>query len=199
MSIPTRKNKFRRLRYGLFSIALCLTAILMLHSQSSLLPQAKDSVVVIAGKQYSGISLFQQLLMGKNYRRSWRQTVRLPVFYFSKSGYTIIELGGGKQTKSLRLRDKNGQIWVLRTVNKDVTPAVPKWLHGSPFHRFKQDLISADHPYGAIIVAGLLQTVRITAPDPVFYFIADEEALGVYRSLFGGTVCMLENYAPTKD
>ena len=30
------------------------------------------------------------------------------------------ELGGGQQTKSLRLLDKNGQEWVLRTTDKDV-------------------------------------------------------------------------------
>lgn len=159
----------------------------------------EDSVCTTASCQYSDASFLRRLMMGRNYRQAWSTPVKLPVFYLSKSGFQVEELGGGKQTQSLHLKNEKGEIWVLRSVDKDVSPAVPKWLLGSSFHCFKQDLISADHPYGALVVAELLKAVGIVAPEPVYCFVADEEALGNYRSLFGGTVCMLEQYAPTID
>ena len=43
--------------------------------------------------------------------------VRMPVFDIQKlqGGLKVIELGGGQQTKSLRLQDKQGVDWVATT------------------------------------------------------------------------------------
>src|SRR5688572_10010154 len=78
-----------------------------------------DSVVVAASQQYADRSLMNRLLMGKNYREAWSTPVKLPALYLSRSGFTIESLGGGMQTKSLRLKDAHQASWVLRTVDKD--------------------------------------------------------------------------------
>ncbi|HYC29226.1 MAG TPA: hypothetical protein VEB42_10425, partial [Chitinophagaceae bacterium] len=81
-----------------------------------------DSVIEPASLKYSRMNFFKRILLGTNYRREWAKPVKMPVFDIKKvnGGFTIEELGGGQQTKSLRLKAKDGQEWVLRTVDKDV-------------------------------------------------------------------------------
>ena len=87
---------------------------------------AQDSVIVAASNKYINCSPVRLLFVGKNYRREWSTPVKMPVFHLKSEmgGFTIKELGGGQQTKSLRLLDKNGQEWVLRTTDKDVAGAL---------------------------------------------------------------------------
>ncbi len=93
--------------------------------------QAGDSVTVPASMKYINCSPIRVLFIGKNYRREWSTPVKMPVFRLKKEqgGFTITELGGGQQTKSLRLLDKNGQEWVLRTTDKDVAGALDATLN----------------------------------------------------------------------
>jgi hypothetical protein len=159
----------------------------------------QDTVLAIASDRYSDIPFYQRWLMGTNYRRTWNTPVRLPVFYLSRSQFQVKKLGGGKQTNSLQLKDTSSQVWVLRSVDKDVKRGIPGILKILPFTAYKQDLISADHPYCALVAAELMKVAGIPAPQPQYCYVADEEALGEYRALFGNTVCMLERRDPTID
>jgi hypothetical protein len=137
--------------------------------------------------------------MGKNYRDTWSTPVKLPLFTLASTGFRIDSLGGSKQTNSLYLRDINNNSWVLRSVNKDVKKGIPGFLRITPFKGYKQELISAAHPYAALIAAGLARSTGIIAADPVYFYVADDTALGPQRSLFANTVCMLEKLDPTPD
>src|SRR5688572_30869570 len=113
-------------RRTVLSIILCtwLTAV----SAQMALP-ATDSVRMAVSHQYENPSFFGRMFLGKNYRKVWSQPVTFPVFHLKEQGFTIKELGGGQQTKSLRLLDKNGQEWALRSIDKTVLPtAVPPSL-----------------------------------------------------------------------
>jgi hypothetical protein len=59
-------------------------------------------------------------------------------------------MGGGHQSKSLRVIAGDGKEYVLRTVEKDLTPLVPEGLRGTFLHRQANDQLSMVHPYGAI-------------------------------------------------
>ncbi len=78
----------------------------------------KDSVMAAAGEEYNKASGVKRFFFGNNYRAEWTAKVDLKVFNISreKGGFKIKSLGGGKQTKSLRLEDKDGKEWVLRTI-----------------------------------------------------------------------------------
>src|SRR5687767_9345782 len=86
----------------------------------------QDTVLKAASEQYNNTSFLGRFLMGSNYRNVWSTPVSMPVFRLSQQGFTIKELGGGQQTKSLRIVDKNKREWVLRTVDKDAEGAVPE-------------------------------------------------------------------------
>lgn len=160
---------------------------------------AKDSAVTVISTRYEPKSFLHKMIMGKNYRNTWITPVKLPVFRLSGSEFTIEKLGGGQQTKSLRLKDKQGREWALRTVDKEVSGAIPKNLNNTIVERVVQDMISASYPYSSIIVGKLSGAAGIVAPMPVMYVVADDPALGLYRSLFANTVCTLEEREPNNS
>jgi len=161
--------------------------------------QETDSIIVPTSLKYKNPSLLKRLFLGKNYREVWETPVKVPVFKFSESGFKIIELGGGQQTKSLQLEDKEARSWVLRTVDKEVTEALPKGLRGTLAQKVVQDMVSGAHPHAPMVVAELAKAAKIVAPYPTLYYVADDEGLNPYKHFFAGTLCILEEREPTPD
>jgi hypothetical protein len=185
----------------LFSTALSLSFFFWSFAQS---PKAassvfKDSVVTPASTRYGKSSFLTHFFLGKNYRKEWSTPVKLPVFNITKLGLKIKELGGGQQTKSLRLIDKNEKEWVLRTVDKDVEKAVPTLLRNTLVERVTQNMISAAHPYAPLTIPDLAKATGVFVAKPIFYFVPDDPALAPYQKLFANKVCMLEEREPTPD
>ncbi len=158
-----------------------------------------DSMTLAASSKYKDPSLLKRLFLGKNYRAAWAMPVTLPQFHLREMGFTIKELGGGQQTKSLRLLDKQGHEWVLRTVDKDVETALPPRLRNSFAEKIVQDMISAAHPYAPLTIPVFTKAAGVVAAEPVFFIVPDDPALGEYRELFKATMCMLEDREPTPD
>jgi hypothetical protein len=159
---------------------------------------ATDSATTALSTQYEA-GIIQRLFLGKNYRKTWSTKVKLPVFYLSQSGLQIEKLGGSKQTKSLYLKDKKGKEWVLRSVDKDVSPGVKKALQNTAVKNLMQDMISALYPYSQVIVSQLAQAAHIPAAHPQIYYVGEDPALGEYYALFATKVCALEERAPAPD
>lgn len=152
-----------------------------------------DSVTCAASNQYQLHSFLHRWLMGKNYREAWEQGAKVPVFYFSRTGFAIKELGGGGQTKSLHLLDSQGREWSLRTVAKIINDSgLSPVLRNAPGRRLSQDILSAGFPYAAPLAGELAFAAGITAARVPVFFVANDTALGPYQSLFGGTLCTLE-------
>jgi Omp85 superfamily domain/Calcineurin-like phosphoesterase len=158
----------------------------------------KDSVVISASDQYKAKPGFRTVILGNNYRKEWTTPITMREFNMrkEKGGFTIKSLGGGKQTKSLRLTDKNGTEWTLRTVDKDPEKIIPVNLRGTMAQAIVQDMISTGHPYAPLVVKDLAVAAGVITPDPEFFFVPDDPAFGEYRPLFANTVAMLENREP---
>lgn len=154
----------------------------------------KDTITIAASKDFPLIHGMKKFFMGQNYRAEWSTPVNMRVFNMSKEkgGMVIIGLGGGKQTKSLRLRDKKGKEWVLRSMNKNPTKAIPEAFRGTLAEDLVAELNSASHPYGALTFPVMARAIGISVPKPELFFVPDDPALGFYRPLFANNVCMLE-------
>jgi hypothetical protein len=159
----------------------------------------RDSVVTFASLKYQPHSIFRKILMGSNYRKEWEQYVTVPVFHFTGSGFKILELGGGMQTKSLRLSDSSGKIWSLRTVDKQVSLNLDASLQNSLGREIAQDLISSGFPYAVPLAGELAFAAGINAARPKVFFVADDEAFGEMRSIFSNSLCTLEERDPGFD
>ncbi len=152
-----------------------------------------------ASYQYSNPSFSKKVLLGTNYRKVWETPVNAPVFRLKKMGFTIEELGGGMQTKSLRLKDKRGKEWVLRTIEKNVEPNLPPLLQNTLAERVVQDMISAAHPYAPLTIPTLATVIGLVVPVPTLYFVPDDADLKPYTHFFANSLCYLEEREPTPD
>jgi hypothetical protein len=163
--------------------------------------QTIDSVIIPASVEYKAPQFLVQMSLGKNYRPEWQLPVKIPVFNLAteQDGLTITKLGGGHQTKSLRLISKDSTEWVLRSVCKNVRKIIPRYLQRTPAAKFAQDMVSASHPYACLSVAVMARSIGVTNSDPKLYYIPDDTLFGEYRKDFAGTVCFFEERHPLKD
>ena len=161
----------------------------------------KDSVIVAVNMRYDSISGFHRIIAGKNYRKEWATPVQLKIFRISREmgGFKIKKLGGGHQTKSLKLLDKNGRSWTLRTVDKDMEGALPEALKETVAQYIVQDMITAQAPFGALIIPPIAEAANVIHTNPKYYFVPDDPELGQYRGIFANKVCLLETENPVEE
>ena len=161
-------------------------------------PVFTDSLRVAVAPGYNRAGGFHRWLLGNNYRTEWATPVTLPVFDLTRTngGFTVMQQGGGMQTKSLRLRDSTGREWVLRSVQKDPGKALPAALRETIARPVLQDEISASHPYAALVVPPLAQAAGVPFTCPTLVYLPDDPALGDYRAEFGGAVYLFEARNP---
>jgi hypothetical protein len=161
----------------------------------------RDTITISASVHYPVVHGFRKFIVGQNYRPEWSTPVNMKVFNINieKGGFKTLSFGGGKQTKSLRLLDKNGKEWVLRAVDKNPTKALPENFRNTLAQDMVQEFNSAAHPYAPLAIPGLARALDVTVATPQLYFVPDDPALGFYRPLFRNTVCLLEERDPTLD
>jgi hypothetical protein len=116
-----------------------------------------------------------------------------------KGGFTNYSLGGGRETVSLRLVDKNKKEWVLRAVEKSTSGFLAENLPGTSARGVTKELISATHPYSALVFPKLAESLSIPVATPELFFVPDDPAFGIYRKLFANKVCMLEERDASLD
>lgn len=160
----------------------------------------EDSTVTVSiSDQYLAGSI-QKKLLGSNYRELWATPLEVPVLNIGTEhgGLSITKLGGGNQTRSLRLEDAQGHEYVLRTLNKYTDKLVPEPMRRTLAADILQDEISAANPYGAYVVPSLAASAGLYYTLPKVVFIPDDPRFGAYRELFAGQVVLYEE-RPTKE
>lgn len=153
----------------------------------------RDSVTVVAGPQYAA-SGAQRTLLGDDYRDLWTTPVRVAVLDPSTfaGGLTAGEVGGGKQTISLRLHGADGLEYVFRSVDKDQTGGLPEDFQETLVDRLAQDQVSSKHPAAALIASPLLEAAGVLHARPQLFVMPDHPFLGETRETFAGMLGTLE-------
>ncbi len=157
-----------------------------------------DSATVKVHPAYDDVSKFHRYLFGENYRKEWAASTTLPVIKIStiKGGLTPVKRGGGHQSKSLRLKDKNGNEWALRSVEKYPDVLLPEQLRQTFAKDVVYDAMSAQHPFSALAVPVIANAVNVPHSNPIIGIVAPDSALGIYAKTFVNTVCLLEEREP---
>ena len=158
-----------------------------------------STVLAIPSRQYEQ-GRFIRSIMGENYREVWASEIEFPVFDIEKEkgGLKILKRGGGQQTQSYRLENKNKKQYVLRSVEKNASKALPESLRGTIAVTAIQDAISASHPYGAVILPKLAKAAEIYHTNPRIVFVPDDPALGIYRNEMKNKLFLFEE-RPAKN
>ncbi len=156
----------------------------------------KDSVELRVTKtEVKPIGSVHEFLLGTHHRELYMKKYSFPVMDLSqfKGGVTPVKLGGGNQTNSLRVKDSIGHDYVLRGMTKDVTRFLP-----FPFNKMVaaqylvEDNFLSTHPFAPLAVPTLAEAMNVYHTNPKIYYVPAQPALANYNSMFGGTVCLVE-------
>ncbi|MGZ5134353.1 MAG: hypothetical protein ACXWCG_04355 [Flavitalea sp.] len=192
--------------YGIqaLSVIFCFLVFSDLRGQDSLGKESTSTKststigtkTVMAGPQY-GKSSFHQWLWGKHYRKEWTTPVTIPIINLDSvdGGLTAYESGGGRQTKTLRLKNPAGREYVLRSIDKTFGKALPQIYEGTFVEKIINDQVSIAHPYSALTIPPLAKVAQIYHSDPSIVFVPQQKALGEFTSEFGNSLYLLEQRA----
>ena len=133
-------------------------------------------------------------LWGEHYRETYAQEIKVPVLDMEdfRGGVIPIRRGGGYQTNSLRLSDENGREYVMRSLEKDPTRAVPYPFNKSFAVNIFRDQFSATHPLAALLVPPLAEAANIYHTNPQIYYVPKQPAMGNYNRDFGNGLYLVE-------
>lgn len=185
------------LDHPVFSQRLDTVKVLPEKVSKDSIPVLPDSSTVVANSQLKGNAV-KKLFMGKNYRQEWTTPVTVPVLDLGKEQGGMIpeKQGGGRQTRSLRVEDKSGKEWSLRSIQKFPEAAIPPDLR-SPFAiDLVEDGISASYPYASLSTGPLADAVGVPNLRRKLMFIPDDPRLVRFRSTFKNTLSVLEEREP---
>lgn len=154
------------------------------------------TITTVAGKQYYTSSLHQSL-WGKHYRKEWNTPVSFKVTILDTlaGGLTPYEAGGGRQSKSLRLRDPNGKEYVLRSIDKTFGKALPDVTRGTFIEKIVDDQVAIAHPYSAVTIAPMAEAAKILHANPSIIYIPKQIRLGKFNEEYGDNLYLFEQRA----
>jgi len=137
--------------------------------------------------------------MGSNYRNEWLTPVKAPVINLSteKGGLKPVKLGGGKQSKSLRMEDPTGKQYSLRLIEKFITAkTLPADLQSQAAEDLVADGVSASYPFAALSIPILSEAAGVPYDKVKLVYIPDDPLLGEYRNDFKNKLAYLEERLP---
>jgi hypothetical protein len=179
-----------------FVILSYLFAPMTIKAQTTVVqdaPAIPGTTVVIPGKEYKR-SAYHNFFWGRNYRKVWATPVRVNNFYLDTAAGGLIpyKRGGGRQSNTLRLKTKEGQEYVLRSVNKDFGRALPEEMRGTFVSRIAKDQVSIGHPFAGITILPMIEVTGIYHTRPVIVFVPKQPALGEYNDEYGDQLYLFE-------
>ena len=134
-------------------------------------------------------------MLGSNYRDLWTTRVKLPVLHVSTfaGGLTATKVGGGKQTRSLRLATADSVEYTFRPIFK-AGVNLPDEFEGSLVWWIFRDAGSASHPAATVAAVPIVNVAHVLHPDPALVVMGDDPALGEFRKEFAGQAGTIEIY-----
>jgi hypothetical protein len=181
---------------AVFTYALLFTPVPIDDPDSRVI--RADSMVVQVHPSYDKPGKIHRFFFGENYRKEWATSTTLPVIRISElhGGLIPTQLGGGFQSKSLRLKDKQGKEWIIRSVEKSPEALLPPELKETFARDWVDDVTSAQHPFSALIVPPIANAAKVPHANPVIGVLSPDRNLGVYSRTFDKLVVLLEEREP---
>lgn len=171
--------------------AVALTAAPVLAQEEG--PVPGDTVRVPPGRSYDA-GMLHRLLLGDLHRTLWRTPVNIPVLDLDTfaGGLTPVERGGGQQTRSLRLRGRDGVTYTFRVIDKDASRTLDPELRRSIAAAVLQDQVGALLPLSALVIAPLLEAGGVLHVKPRLAVLPYDDRLGEFIDEFAGVPGFLE-------
>ncbi|MFP2995735.1 metallophosphoesterase [Spongiivirga sp. MCCC 1A20706] len=146
-------------------------------------------------------------MWGERYRKYYGTKVNAPTVLLDTlfGGLTPIRKGGGHQSKSLRLEDKDGREYVMRALRKSALQYLQavafkdQYIQGQFENTYTEklllDVFTGSHPYAPFVIGKLADEVEVFHTNPTLYFVPKQAALNEYNNEFGDELYMIEERA----
>lgn len=150
---------------------------------------------------------FYRYMWGERYRKYFGTEVDAPAVDLDTlfGGLTPVRKGGGHQSKSLRMKDKQGREYVMRAIRKNAVQYLQavafktQYIEGlyddTSVEDLLMDVFTGSHPYAPFTIGTLSDAVGIYHTNPVLYYIPKQNALGHFNEDFGNELYMIEERA----
>ncbi len=152
-------------------------------------------------------SNFFKTIWGERYRKYYGTKVKAPTVVLDTlyGGLTPVKEGGGHQSKSLRLRHKDGREFVMRALRKSAELYLQSMVFQDQYvlddlketytQELLEDFYTGSHPYAPFVTGKLSDAVGIYHTNPVLFYVPKQKALGDYNVRFGDELYMIEEHA----
>jgi hypothetical protein len=164
----------------------------------------KTTTASIYSKQQTKKSAFYKFFFGNHYRKYYS----LPIAVKTATIDTLLgglqpkRAGGGHQSKSLQLIDKNGKEYVMRALKKSTGRFLQAVAFKDQFIQnefedtyadaFLSDFYTTSHPYIPFAVGNLAENIGVAHTNPVLYYIPKHKALKDFNEDYGDEMYMVE-------
>jgi hypothetical protein len=155
-----------------------------------------DSLLTKLLPELDSVSNMHRKLFGENYRKIWAMPTKLPVLNISATSLTPTEMGGGMQTRSLRLIDSNNKEWAIRSIEKFPDALLPQTLNRTLASKLIKDNVSANFPFAPLVVPVIADALSVPHTNPAIVYVSPDKKLGIYSKYFQNTVALLEEREP---
>ncbi|MFD2822900.1 metallophosphoesterase [Lacinutrix iliipiscaria] len=152
-------------------------------------------------------SALYKIIWGKRYRKYYNTDVEAPIVNLDTlfGGLTPVRKGGGHQSNSLRLKDKEGKEYVMRALRKNAlryiqsTAFKDQYIAGQFDDTFTENLIldvfTGSHPYAPFTIGKMADAIGVFHTNPVLYYVPKQNALSQFNDDFGDELYMIEERA----
>lgn len=149
---------------------------------------------------------FYRFLFGEHYRYYYSLPVEAKTATLSSmyGGLKPERAGGGHQSLSLRLSDKDGKEYKMRSMHKSATRFLQAAVfedrymgdtfEGTFAERFLLDFYTTVHPYMPFVAGELAESVGIYHTNPELYYIPKHDALERHNEVYGDELYMVEEH-----
>ncbi|MEM9361425.1 MAG: phosphoesterase [Bacteroidota bacterium] len=164
----------------------------------------KDTIASIYDPSDTQKSGFHKWFWGERYRNYYSTSVSVPVVDLDTlmGGITILRKGGGHQSKSLRIKSKDGREYVMRALEKSADAYLQAIVSKEEFiigrikgtapEKILKDFYTGSHPYAPFVVGELADAIGIYHTNPMLCYIPKQKKLGDYNDEFGDKLFMIE-------
>jgi hypothetical protein len=166
----------------------------------------KEKAGLIYSKEETTKSGTFKFLMGDRYRKLYSTPVLAPTVDLDTmyGGLKVIRKGGGNQSISLRLEDKNGAQYVMRALRKNAVQYLQALLFKENYiegqfdntgtEALVLDVFAGSHPYAPFATGTLSDAIGLYHTNPTLYYIPKQKALGDFNGEFGDALYMIEEH-----
>lgn len=149
---------------------------------------------------------FHKSIWGDRYRDVYAKEIEVPTVNLDTmfGGLSPFRKGGGHQSKSLHLKDKNGKRYVMRALRKSATvylqamafkdQYIASEFEGTVTESLLQDFYTGSHPYAPFVTGKLSDAIDLFHTNPEIYYVPKQDALVGYNGGYGNELYMIEEH-----